>query len=120
MERGNLELLLRSALGCCDDIAVGAQQSGERVLGGRLTVNEMHRQLARTATAYRGQPSLQLVAIGVGAVAVENLDARAERNVLSEDLQRWPSLDDPAAERVLGLEADDEDGVALIGAPCAR
>ena len=114
------ELLSGSALGCCDDIAVRAQQTSERVLGGRLPVDEMHRQRARTIAANGRQPSLQLVAIGVGAIAVENLDAGAERNVFSEDLQRRSSFDDSAAERMLGLEAGDEDGIALIGAPCAR
>ena len=45
---------------------------------------------------------------------VDDLDAGPKRNFFAKDLDRLAPLDDAAAERVLRLEAADEDDVVLV------
>ena len=45
---------------------------------------------------------------------VDDLDLGAKRNLLAEDLDRLSPLDDATTERILRLEAADEDDVVLV------
>src|SRR6185503_14600092 len=50
----------------------------------------------------------------MSAISVEDLDSRSKRYVLAKDSEHWPAFDDPAAECVLCLEANDQDCVRGI------
>ena len=65
--------------------------------------------------AHGVEPLLELVTVSVRAVTCQHLDSRTECDFFPKDAQHWRLLDDPAPERVLGLEADDEHGVSWIG-----
>ena len=59
-------------------------------------------------------PLLEPGAVGVGGKRVDDLHLRLELHLLAEDPERSPLLHDAAAQRVLGLEADDEDDVVRV------
>jgi hypothetical protein len=41
------------------------------------------------------------------AVSVDDFHLRTEQDILAEDLQHWPSLDDTSAKRMLRLKPND-------------
>ncbi len=71
-------------------------------------------QKARLIGPPRSTQRQQLVAAGVGRVAVDLHDFGGDGGLHAEDLHRVASLADAPAESVLGLEADEEDGVGGI------
>ena len=59
-------------------------------------------------------PGSELRTVRVCAVSVDDHDLRAEWNLIAKDTQQWPPFHDPASERMLGLETDDEHRVSRI------
>ena len=79
-------------------------------------MHEVH--LWRTALTiprpYGIEPALELLSITMRAVGAEHLDLGSQRHLLIEHLDCRRPVHDAAAERMLRLESDDEDGVARI------
>src|SRR5262249_51655785 len=60
-------------------------------------------------------PPAQVVAVGVAGEAVQHVDRRVQVVPLVEDLDPLDALGDLAAQRPLGLVADDHDRVVRVG-----
>ena len=65
-------------------------------------------------------PGSELCTVCVCAVPVDDHNLRAERNLIAKDTQQWPPFHDPASERMLGLETDDEHCVSRIRRPLRK
>ena len=95
--------------------------SCERVLRLGFPVNQVDVRrrsapvLARTIVADGVEPLPQLVTVAVRAVSGKHFDACAEGHFVAEHAKQRCLLDDSATQRVLGLEADDQDRVPWIG-----
>jgi hypothetical protein len=106
------------ALGRIDGVTIGAQCVRECILSGGFTMYEMYARCAASVrhatTPYRVQPTMQLSAVAVGAVAIEDFHLGGKLDVVAQHANHRTLLDDAAAQRVLGLETDDQDRVARI------
>ena len=71
--------------------------------------------LARTIVADGVEPLPQLVTVAVRAVTGKHFDACTKGDLVAENAKQRCLLDDSATQRVLGLEADDQDCVPRIG-----
>ena len=71
---------------------------------------------SRTASAKSSKPLL----VGVRGEPVQHHDLGAPRPHHAEDADLGPALDEPAAERVLGLETHDHHRVARVARWCVR
>lgn len=90
------------------------QLVGKCVLGVGFAVNEMNVAKFIRLRSHSFNPPKQFRSIAVRAVTVQHFNAGSQRNFVTKDPNGWLSLNDSAAERVLRLKADDEDGVARI------
>src|SRR5918999_21567 len=83
---------------------VRAEPLREGVLRVRLAVDEEDLPRPPAAARHAVEPCAQLAAVGVRGVAVDHLDRGAQRDLVAEDPEHRPTLDDPPPERVLRLE----------------
>ena len=74
----------------------------------------VHHEGAPDRAAEPAHPGAQLGPVGVGRVAADGLDLGAARVLLAQDPHDLLAALDPAAERVLRLEADEEDQVPVV------
>ena len=95
-------------------VAAVVDEFRQRGGGFRFAVDEEH--LAGSAVGDEVlEPPFEILGVGVSRQAIEHFDACIQRQVLVEDVQLFLPLDDPSAERILSLPADDDDGVTLVG-----
>src|SRR5688500_3588236 len=78
-------------------------------------MDEVYTLEAGRRGAHMTEPLGELGSIGMCAVAVDDLDVRPERHIVTEDPQHGLALDYPATKSVLRLKSDDEDRVARVG-----
>ena len=74
----------------------------------------VHHEGAPDRPAQPAHPGPELRPVGVRRVAADGLDLGAAREVLAQDADDLLAALDPAAERVLRLEADEEDQVPVV------
>src|SRR4051794_24085321 len=74
-------------------------------------MNEVHVLECRRRFSHRADPVRELGAIRVRAVAVEHFDVRAQLDFLAENFDDRLLFYNAAAECMLRLESDDENGV---------
>src|ERR1051325_8566237 len=89
-------------------MAILAKLRSERVLRFGFAVHQPNGRRRIGAGPHGREPAAKLAAIGVRAVAVENLDRCTEWHVLAQNPQDGLSLHDPPPRGVFGLESDDQ------------
>ena len=77
-------------------------------------MHEPHLTEPRRVLTYSIDPGAEFRSVRVRAVSVDDYDLRAKGNFIAEDAQKRPAFHNPASERVLGLESDDEHRISWI------
>jgi hypothetical protein len=90
--------------------AEAAELGGQRLLGGGLSVHQDDLAEVPALPRLLGEGQ-QVALIGVRAESVQDHHLGAAVVLEAEDPDPGPALDQPAPQGVLGLEADDGDGV---------
>jgi hypothetical protein len=97
-----------------DRVPLRAKSLRKRRLSLLLAVHEIDSPQLWRASPHRAKPRGQLGAVGMGAIAIDDLDGCSELHVVSEHANHRLSFHDAPSQRVFGLVADDENRVSRI------